>query len=652
MKRFRQMIERVTWLPSVVVGIGGLIYAIKSWGMVHSLTTKILDESMYAYKGYLFAIGRYVPYEDYGPLTNHMPLSFMIPGYIQAWFGPGLETARIFAFLVGLVMLTGMWLAFYRIGGRWWGAVIVWIFVFSPAWQEIFNQGLSQGMVNMFIAWAFVLLLGEERRNWQLIGATLLLVLAVMTRVNTLPILGLTILYIYWQHGWKKGLLSTTVSLLVGVFILSFFWPDVLKFLSGWIPEGWFEFVEPYRSPWQQQHLPEGFAYLPLDAWIGDIESEQFKGILAFLESINFNFIPVMAVVGSLVCWPRKEDWPNQYRFRLSVLLVIIWLVMASMHIWVALSGRSCHFFCLSFYYTFFDFLGLLLLPVTISYWRKYQTVWRQIVAFVLLFGVVFSTLYYSGYRPERFYLKFFPKWYTFMHSPIPRISGGRINWEETGFLYGLFESKLKLSYALLVEELPYYFYWIRLFIPIFVIPPLLYRLIDRKYDLGGRLLLITFILFMVTGALLGYSDVFYRETPNVICEDNVIDSYEEVARQLKEIIPEGSLLHWKLYGNMMLLHLPQMEIFPPQLNSYFNYVKQSKPEESDQIYRFGFWDQTLDKEWEMEADYLVVSGQNSADWQPRIDSGEFTVVGITDPYETCRPTDTTITVLRYEGGE
>ncbi|HAY84421.1 MAG TPA: hypothetical protein DCY42_05715, partial [Chloroflexi bacterium] len=645
MKRIRLKIEQVAWLPFVVAGLGGVIYALKTWKMAHSLATMILDESMYIYKGYLFAIGKYAPYQDYGPLTNHMPLSFMIPGYIQAWFGPGMETARVFAFLVGLVMLVGMWLAFTRAGGRWWGAVVVWIFVFTPAWQEVYSQGLTQGLVNVFIAWAFVLLLGEERRNWQLIGAAILMVLAVMTRVNTLPILGLMILYIYWQHGWKKGLTATLVAALVGVVILSFFWPDVLKFVSGWIPEGWFEYVELYRSPWQQQHVPEGFAYLPLNAWVGDTTSEQFKGILAFLESINFNFIPYLAVVGSLICWPRKQDWPNQYRFRLSVLLVVGWLLMAMMHIWVALSGRSCHFFCLAGYYTFFDFLGLLLLPVTMAYWRTHQTVWRQILAFVLLFGVVASTLYSAGYRPQWFYRIFFYNWYKFMTTPIPRISGGRVIWEETGYLYGLFESKLKLSYAFLIEELPLYFYWILIILLVFAITPLLYHLIDRRYDLGGRLVMITFALFMGTGALMGYSDVFYGETPNLICADNVIETHEKVAGELKEIIPEGSLLHWNLTSNMLLLNLPQMEIFPPQLNTNFNYVKQSRPEERDQIYRFGYWDQYLDDEWAREADYLLVPGQTIANWQPRIDAGEFRVVGSTAPYETCRPSDTTITV-------
>ena len=652
MKRIKHAIEQAVWLPFVITGIGGLIYGLKTWRMAHSLATLILDESMYIYKGYLFAIGRYAPYQDYGPLTNHMPLSFMIPGFIQSWFGPGMETARVFAFLVGLVMLAGMWLAFYRVGGRWWAAVVVWIFVFTPAWQEVFSQGLTQGLVNTFIAWAFVLLLGEERRNWQLVGAAFLMVLAVMTRVNTLPILGLILIYIYWQHGWKKGGVATVVAVLSGVFILSFFWPDVLKFLSGWIPKGLIGFVEPYRSPWKQQHVPAGFSYFPLNAWIRDANSQQIKGLLAFLESINFNFIPYLAVVGTLICWPRKRDWPNQYRFRLSVLLVVGWILMAIMHIWVALSGRSCHFFCLAGYFTFFNFLGLLLLPATLPYWRRHLTVWRQVLAFVILFGVVTGTLFFAGYRPPWFYSHFFPKWYKFMHTPIPRISGGRVIWGETGFLYGLFESKLKLSYAFLVEELPHYFYLIPLILLVFAITPLVYRLIDRRRDLGGRLVMFTFILFMGTGTLLGYSDLFYRETPNLVCSDNVVETHEKVARQLKEMIPEGSSLYWHISSNMLLLYLPQMEIFPPQLNTNFNYLSSSKPEDSDQIYRFGFWDSTLKQEFIREADYLLIASPLGEDWQELLETGEYRLVGVTDPYETCRSQITTVNVIKNEGAE
>ena len=58
---------------------------------MHTLASDVLDEGLYFEKGYLFAQGKYEPFEDYGPLTNHMPLSFMIPGWAQNIFGAGLR---------------------------------------------------------------------------------------------------------------------------------------------------------------------------------------------------------------------------------------------------------------------------------------------------------------------------------------------------------------------------------------------------------------------------------------------------------------------------------------------------------------------------------------------------------------------------------
>ena len=224
--------------------------------------------------------------------------------------------------------------------------------------------------------------------------------------------------------------------------------------------------------------------------------------------------------------------------------------------------------------------------------------------------------------------------------------------WGETGPILGIFENKLKLSYHLLIEQIPILIYFLLLYWLVFRIIPLLYILLQERYNPRIALSSFAMLILIGIGGLMGKTDVFYGETANLVCKDNVIATHERVAEQLKAMIPEGSLLHWNLSSNMLLLILPQMEIFPPQLNTNFNYVQQSTPDESDQIYRFGYWDQYLDENWAREADYLVVPGQTIANWQPRIDSGEFSVVGSTGPYETCRPSDTTITVLKYEGAE
>ena len=468
------------WLPFALGAAGFLLYAYLSWHMSRRLATLILDESMYVYKGYLFSIGKYVPYQDYGPSTNHMPLAFMIPGMVQAWFGPGLATARAFAFFTGLVMLAGLWLAFYRLGGSWWAAGVVWLYVLSPYWQEIFSQGLTQGIVNAFLAWSFVLLIGKERRTWQLILAVILGVLATLTRINIAPVVALMVVYIFWQHGWKKGGWVVLAGALVGVGVLALFWPGVLKFISGWLPEDVFGFVEPFRSPWSQQHLPDGFSYFPLSAWWGDRTTLQWSAFSAVYETINVNFIPVLAAAGTLLFWPKNEDWPSKYRMRLSIFLSVTWWLMAVMHTWVALSGTSCRFFCMSGYYSFFNILALLLLPAALPYWRKELPVWRQGVSLGVLFALVTAALHHAGYRPVRVGRR----WYHFMDTPIPRFKNGAFIEGETGPLRSVFESKLGLSYDFLVEKIPEYLYWLLPIVLVLVLVPWLHRLLKKPLNL------------------------------------------------------------------------------------------------------------------------------------------------------------------------
>jgi hypothetical protein len=118
-------IKTVPWLADILAAIGGIIYFAQSWTFAHTQVS-ILDEGAYLLKGYLFATGKYWPFQDYGPWTNHMPLSFLIPGWVQVLFGPGLRTGRYFAIALGAVMLIGVWLVSRRFGNRWWSAALIW----------------------------------------------------------------------------------------------------------------------------------------------------------------------------------------------------------------------------------------------------------------------------------------------------------------------------------------------------------------------------------------------------------------------------------------------------------------------------------------------------------------------------------------------
>jgi hypothetical protein len=640
--RFKSWAAARPWLADAAAGLGFVVYALLGWRLAYHLTTG-LDESMYIYKGWLFVSGRYLPFEDFGPLTNHMPLSFIIPGAVQHLFGQGMETGRLFAYTISLLMLAGLWLTVRRLGGGGWAAGVVWLMVFTPAWQEVFAQGLSQGLVNTFMIWGFYFLVGEERQHWQLGLSAGLLALTVMTRINTLPVFGLALLYVFWQRGWRKGLAAAAAGGLVSAVVLFFFWPEALKFISGWVPEGLSGYVDAFRSPYSQQHVPEGFGYFPLSAWVGDPQALQWNGLLALAEALNFAFVPILTVLAVLVFWPARMSWPDEYHRRLALFLLSVWLVMAGMHLWVALSGESCPFFCLAGYFTFFNFAALLLISVVFLYLQRQPPVWRKILGFVLLFAIVLGALHKAGFRPKWV----FYRWYRIMHTPIPRISDGRILLEESGLLLGLFESKLGLSYAFMIEELPTYLYWVLLTLLVFGLAPALRALLRKRVRFQGSVAWFAFFLFIIGGVALGPTAIFYGETPGEVCPQSVVVSHEQAATELAEMIEPGALVFWDVPTNMLLLYLPEVEIFPPQLNNEYNFVYSSDPKESEQIFRVGFWDDHLRENWIMEADYLVIAGQQIRDWQPRLRSTEFVLAAEIAPYEGCLPDETVISVLK-----
>src|SRR5512147_1138463 len=92
-------ITSISWLPAVLTIAGFLAYILRAVEIARTKTS-FLDEGLYLYKGYLFANGSQTPFTDYGLWTNHAILSFLIPGYIQKWFGPGLETGRYFMIFI------------------------------------------------------------------------------------------------------------------------------------------------------------------------------------------------------------------------------------------------------------------------------------------------------------------------------------------------------------------------------------------------------------------------------------------------------------------------------------------------------------------------------------------------------------------------
>lgn len=604
-----------------LAGVGGLVFILQAVGYITTLRS-ILDEGLYLYKGYLFATQVYQPFQDYGVLTNHTPLSFLIPGYIQAWFGPGLAVGRAFSVMMGVLGLAGLWVAARTLGGDRLAALAVWAVALNMALVKIFSVGFSQVLVSTFSVWAVALIMHRSPRAWHLALGGFLAALVLLTRINMLPIL-LLVPYALWQHGWRRGHWALTGAALPFVGVHALYWPGILKLWAYWIPQGWLPFLEPFYTPWQKF---SGFVSEPISIWIRDIDHMGWNPHIAFWHGMRFNVVAVLGVAGNLLLGTPAGRMRDRFRFRAATLLTGLFLILFLMHMWAALTGRSCHFFCFSGYIGFFNALGLLALVAGIEFWVRETGAGRLalvgLAVILLATGLGFGSFEDTGRA--------------LTDLAIPRLGG------EAFPLWGLFQNKLSMEYRVARRVLP-------------TLAGLLLGLalvgggwLAATWQRRGRaaayrtwsgFLLLAFV-FSPTVALGGGDET-------LDCGGNVPAAYAQAGAALAERIPAGSAVYYHA-GNspLLLLYLEDIAIFPPQLNNVFSFSNNQNPALSDTLLRFGYWDAFLQEAWKAAADVILVEARNYSQWQSDLDAGRYEIVYVTAPLESCRGNDSQVLML------
>jgi hypothetical protein len=273
------------WIADLVALVGFLLFSVQvaRFGITQR---SVLDEGLYLYKGLIFASGKYFPFQDYGPWTNQMPFSYLIPGALQLIFGPGLRTGRVFAFIFAVIMLLGLWLTARRLGTRWLAACVVWIIAINPAMARYYSPAVSQGLVACLLMWTMYLVLGADRKLWQILLGAILASVTIMVRINMLPLLPLLIIYIWWQHGLKIGLWAAAVGLGSLVIFHALYWPGILRMWAYWLPRS----LVPFLKHWQ---LPEGAR----SVWDPQVTfDQQLESLFQMVRSHFAGFVGALAV--------------------------------------------------------------------------------------------------------------------------------------------------------------------------------------------------------------------------------------------------------------------------------------------------------------------------------------------------------------------
>ena len=565
-----------------------------------------MDEGSYLMKGLLFVTGKYKPFEPYGPWTNKMPLSFIIPGWAQAVFEPGLRTGRYFSIFLAFLLLVGLWLVTKRLAGRWPATAVLWVMALTSGNIMYYSTATSQVIVACLLTWSMVFTLGHDRKLWEILVGIVLGVMIIFTRQNMAPLLPLLILYIFWEHGWKKGFYSLLTALLLLVAGHAIYWPNIMRLWAQFLP-GWLVSM-----------------IFPPDPSIAAGESIQILGwsfdskILVFFEGFRYNFV---ALIGAILCWilwPKQKHWKNKSQFRVSVFLTTSLIILVGIHFYASFILNYC-MYCYTGYLTFFNMLGLLLVFNTLPSITK-EIKFLQKALIVLLILVTTTGIAFSAHQVyENF----------FLNIQVPRMRNMRIlpgSIELWRFLNNKFGWERDLTGKYIATILGFglgtmviLFGW-------------LIKIINKSGNAG--IVKNAMGIYIALGLILTPTAVMSGKNYQDLCGWDVITSYETVGEHLRQYIEPGSLVYWENdLAPTPLLYIPDVEIFPPQLNHWYNYYIGGDPEE---IYKSNYWNDILASQWREEADYILISDSYVERLYSKVDVTKFDEMSPTGPTIPC----------------
>lgn len=589
-------IAKISWLAEFLTIVGAAWYTWQLWIFAH-FQESVLDEGAYVYKGWLFASGQYTPYQPYGPWTNHMPLAFLIPGYLQIWFGTGIRTARVAAIGWALLLLLGMVILSRRFGNRWWVAAVVWALALNPALMKTYSTAITQGLVACMLVWTLALTLGKDRPLWQLLLGSALAGLILMTRFNMIAVLPLLALYIAWEYGLRTGLAVALTGAVPIMFLHALYWPDVLQAWTR-IPRSLSPFLDAYRLPSVYDEI-----------WEPDVS--QAGRFASLFHGIRYNFTELIGPLALVFLWPKKDRWSSRSQFRAVIFLLALFFSLMALHLWASLGKDYC-VYCFAGYTAFYSEIGLLLVVLTASMWRQKLSVWTQalIVAAILIIsaGIGYGAFEQIGDQLRNFQI---PRWL------MADFRGGTVSLE------AILTNKFGLEGQLLRRALPLVFglasgaalllaaagavWWTRRRKTGSNLAtsekPLASPASGKPVVSFGYLALVG---FLIAGSLLSPTPALGGGYGTYDCSSDVFASYEAAGKRLASQIPPGSLAYWKgTLSVIPMLYAPQVSIYPAQINDGYSML--TVGDDLDLITRLGFWNETLSEQWAEQADYVLI---------------------------------------------
>jgi hypothetical protein len=599
------------WIARVAALLGGLVFLAQVTYFAQTQSV-VLDEGLYLYKGFLFVSGEYVPFQDFGPWTNHMPLSFLIPGFIEYFFGLGLWTGRVFSIALSAFFLIGIYVASVRIAGSWMGAAVVWAVAANPALARMYSFAKTQVLAACILIWILALIIGAKRSPWQDILGSMLAGILLMVRLSLAPVLPLVLLYIYYKRGWRRGVWAVAGGLTPVVILHLMYWPGILKLWATWLPTK----ISPFLDVWRSQAAGAAYSRRTFST---------SRVLQSFLEGVRFHFMSFVAFVSAIPLWPTWAAREQRERLIDSIFLTFLFVLLAALHAWASFSQGYC-LFCFRTYLAYFSPVGLLIPLAVVSSWPRNMSKGR--VLFILLAILTLSTVVgYSGFADIRSILAQLPP--SRFTQPLDRFLIDRIglSFSESRQLI------IAVSSLILVTGIlgTLWIVW--------------RHARSKSKAIGGSWVRWALATFILISFLLSPTKVLGDGYRVYDCGGNIPLNYAKAGQYLDDLIPKGSLVYWRVYSPTLLLYIPGVRIFPQQLNiSAYQEVGNS-----EERARLGMWNEELDNRWGHEADFLLVQERGARGVTEALRQQGAIEVGSTPPLEACR--DDTQVVL-FQGLE
>jgi hypothetical protein len=498
-----------------------------------------------------------------------------------------------------------------RIGNRWWAAAAVWVLAINPFLMKTYSIAVSQGLIACLLIWTLVFIIGEKRPLWQIAIGAALAAATVMTRINLLPVLPLVILYVFWQHGTKAGLIALLSGGVVFIGIHAYYWPGIMQLWSR------FTGLIPFMRTEHASGSSSRMAWHP--------NPTTLSRILSFFRGIMGQFTAVVGVLIAIICWPRKDSWKNKSDLRTALLLVVLFTTLLVMHFWASLTKSYC-VSCFPGYGAFFSVIGLLIIILTAANWRQHMPLWIQVLIVILVLGL-FTAFGLGSFETLGATLTdlSLPHWLV-GSSSTDVISLGAVLSNKFGLEVKILRRLLPIilgagiGFLTLAAALIIYMFSRRR-----TVPP------GKTASFGYWAL----VLMLLVGTILTPTPLIGGAVFAYDCGGDVIASYEAAGKHLAENIPPGSSVFWKGGLSVIpLLYVPNIRIFPAQINGMYNYQLGESQEPLD---RKGMWNNTLAVRWANEADYILVQEHSYTGWLKLLtESGNYDELKPTLPTERC----------------